>query len=496
MAAADEANQARLDAAAKAKADAAKAAKDKEEARKKRLAELEEERKKSLADKAAARAASDPMKNPTERPAAPPADDKYVYYYSWIGGASSGNWKLYREPLGSPKADSAATRSTGGATQATFGSAVGANFVPKPTSNVGNNNAGNNNLGGKTITKQTVNPDGSTTIEYSDGTSVVIPKGDGSGNITLTGNTGNNTPAGPTLAKDVFKATMALYFGEAELAKGWMDELYNAVSKFYLNGQDVATSFNMALLDSRNNPNLKAFTDRFKGIYALQDLRQAGKPVSVPTIAEYVAAQKGMADIFNDVGLTDLATEQFTGDLIGKGNSVTTVAEKIAKAFQRIDMAPKAIKDTLSRYFPTVDRTTLARTLLTGQKGVDQLVDELAQYEVLAAAEQQGLGAIQTAGGLTAERAQEYARRGETFGSLSPQFSKIARALPTVQKLSGISGVQDMGQLGLEQALITQSAKDLQKLEELTAQEEARFSGKVGRAETGLASQRRANRAF
>ncbi len=179
---------------------------------------------------------------------------------------------------------------------------------------------------------------------------------------------------------------MALYFGQAELTKGWMDELYNVVSKFYRNGVDVATSFNMALLDARNNPNLKAFTDRFKGIYALQDLRQAGKPVEVPTIAQYVASQAGMADLLKQANLDDLATEEFTGELIGKGNSVTTIAEKIAKAYQRIDMAPKAIKDTFSRYFPTVDRPTLARTILLGQKGVDQLVDELAQYEVLAAA--------------------------------------------------------------------------------------------------------------
>lgn len=478
MAAADEQNKIRLER----EAAAAKALEDKKVAREKRLEELKAEREAKAAADAKARAASNPLFDPTNRPEAPQLDDGFIRYYSWIGGGTTGSWKLYKEPADSPKAAVAETRSTGGATQAQFGSSAGANTVLKPGVVVTNPVTTNPN------TTVVTNP-----VTTNPVTTVVTTNPVTTNPVTTTATV---VPTGPTLAKDVFKATMALYFGEAELGKGWMDELYNAVSKFYLNGQDVATSFNMALLDSRNNPNLKAFTDRFKGIYALQDLRQAGKPVSVPTIAEYVAAQKGMADVFNEVGLTDLATEQFTGDLIGKGNSVTTVADKIAKTFQRIDMAPKAIKDTLSRYFPTVDRTTLARTLLTGQKGVDQLVDELAQYEVLAAAEQQGLGAINRIGGLTAERAQEYARRGETFSSLTPQFSKIARALPTVEKLSGISKVQDMGQLGVEQALINQSAKDLQKLEELTAQEEARFSGKAGRAELGLASQRRANRAF
>ena len=334
--------------------------------------------------------------------------------------------------------------------------------------------------------------------KYSNGILTVTSGNNiGTGNLT-TGNV-TTTSTGPTLAKDVFKSTLALYFGQGELAKGWMDELYNAVSKFYLNGQDVATSLNMALLDSRNNPNLKAFTDRFKGIYALQDLRQAGKPVTVPTIAEYVAAQAGMAETLNQVGLGDLATEQFTGDLIGKGNSVTTIADKVAKVFQRIDMAPKAIKDTLSRYFPTVDRTTLARTLLTGQKGVDQLVDELEQYDVLAAAEQQGvgaLGAMGRVGGVTEARAQEYARLGETFGTILPKFGKVVQAMPTVSKLAGISGVADIGQVGIEKAVITQSAKEIADLQKLSEQEESRFAGKAGRAELGLASQRRANRAF
>jgi hypothetical protein len=299
-----------------------------------------------------------------------------------------------------------------------------------------------------------------------------------------------------TLGRDQFKNSLALFFGAAEAAKPWVDALYDVVSKFYRTGSDVNESFNLALQDARNNPALKPFTDRFKGIYALQDLKLTGKPVLVPTIAEYVVSQAKMADVLNQANLGSIATDEFTTELISKGNSVTTIAEKIAKVYQRIDMAPRAIKDTLSRFFPTVDRTTLAKTLLTGQKGVDQLVDELEQYEVLAAAEGQGLGAINRIGGVDLGRAQEYARSGQTFTSLTPQFSRIARALPTTTKLSEISKLEDIGQIGLEKALISQSAKELEQLEELGEQEMARYSGKAGRAELGLASQRRANRAF
>ena len=322
---------------------------------------------------------------------------------------------------------------------------------------------------------------------YSDGTTKVLSKG------TKVADAATTTR---TLGKDQFKNSLALFFGAAEAAKPWVDALYDVVSKFYRTGSDVDQSFNLALQDARNNPALKPFTDRFKGIYALQDLKLTGKPVLVPTIAEYVVSQAKMADVLTEANLGSLATDEFTTELISKGNSVTTIAEKIAKVYQRIDMAPKAIKDTLGRYFPTVDRTTLAKTLLTGQKGVDQLVDELEQYEVLAAAEGQGLGAINRIGGVDLGRAQEYARSGQTYASLTPQFSKIARALPTTTKLSQISKVEDIGQVGLEKALISQSAKELEKLQELSEEEEARFAGKAGRAELGLASQRRANRAF
>jgi hypothetical protein len=302
-----------------------------------------------------------------------------------------------------------------------------------------------------------------------------------------------------TLARDTFKNTLALFFGAAEAAKPWTDALYNVVNKFYKTGSTIDESFNLALLDARNNPELEPFTNRFKGIYALQDLKQAGKPVLIPTIAEYVVSQAKMSDIFSQAGLGDLATEDFTSDLIGKGNSVSTVADKIAQVYNRIDLAPTAIKNTISRYFPTVDRATLARTILTGTKGTQQLVDELAKYEVLAAAEQQGIAATglkPITGGVTEERAGEYARMGQTFGSLMPKFAQVARETPTVSKLAGISRREDIGQVGVERALITSSAKELSELERLAMEEEARFRGSSGLAQTGLASQRRANRAF
>lgn len=409
-----------------------------------------------------------------EKPTPPPPDAEYTYEYFWTPevGGRGGYWNLVRFPR------------YGTATQT--------------------NTRTNVSTGGKVESGRKVNPDGSITITYTDGSTSVIPAPSTSGNIT-TGNitTGNittgNVVTGPTLAKDVFKQTLAMFFGQADASKPWMDELYNVVSKFYLSGADVSEALNMALLDSRNNPNLKEFTDRFKGIYGLMDMKQAGKPVTIPTIAEYVSSQAKMADILTQANLAGLATTEYTGELIGKGNSVSTIADKIANVFNRIDLAPKDVKDTLSRYFPTADRLKLAGALLQGEKGVTQLADELAQYEVLAAAEAQGVGALGArakVGGVTAERAQQYARAGGTYQSLLPKFGQVAAATPTVSKLAGISRAEDIGQVGVEKALILSAEAERAALEKLSTQEEARFAAKAGRMEQGLASQRRANRAF
>ena len=408
-----------------------------------------------------------------EKPTPPPPDAEYTYEYFWTPevGGRGGYWNLVRFPR--------------------YGTATQTNTRTNVSTGVTGTGVTGTGVTGTGVTGTSVTGTGVT------GTGVTGTGVTGTG-VTGTGVTGTGK-TGPTLAKDVFKQTLAMFFGQADASKPWMDELYNAVSKFYLSGADVSEALNMALLDSRNNPALKEFTDRFKGIYGLMDMKQAGKPVTIPTIAEYVSSQAKMADILTQANLAGLATTEYTGELIGKGNSVSTIADKIANVFNRIDLAPKDVKDTLSRYFPTADRLKLAGALLQGEKGVTQLADELAQYEVLAAAEAQGVGALGArakAGGVTAERAQQYARAGGTYQSLLPKFGQVAAVTPTISKLSGISGTPDIGQVGVEKALILSGEAERAAIEKLSAQEEARFAAKAGRMEQGLASQRRANRAF
>lgn len=96
---------------------------------------LKASRTASMSADATERAAADPTTDFANRPDAPPADDNYVYYYSWIGGVNSGSWKLYRAPNTEANQVKYGSRAIGGATQASATSAVGANALtvqPRP----------------------------------------------------------------------------------------------------------------------------------------------------------------------------------------------------------------------------------------------------------------------------------------------------------------------------------------------------------------------------
>lgn len=298
----------------------------------------------------------------------------------------------------------------------------------------------------------------------------------------IAGYTGLTTdnPTGPTLAINTFKNTLALFFGPNEISKPWVDVLYKSVSGFYKTGSTAEESFNMALQDVRNNPIMEPFTKRFKGIFALQDLKVKGAAVTVPTIAEYFASESKMGDVLRSSGLGDLANEDFLGDVLGKNVSVTEFSNRIVNIFDRIDAAPKEIKDTFARYFPTVDRLSLAKALALGDKGAKALEKEIAGYEVLSAAEQQGIGANKVLGGVDVERAANYAAKGYGYQKALTDFGKVARITPVEKKLAEISGVQSLGQVGVENAVLGQNLTAQQQLEVLAELEAGRYSGKSG----------------
>lgn len=283
-----------------------------------------------------------------------------------------------------------------------------------------------------------------------------------------------------TLAVNTFKNTLALFFGAQEMSKSWVDALYSSVSNFYNSGSTIDESLNLSLQDVRNNPGLKPFTDRFSGIYALQDRLAKGEAIEVPTIAEYFKSESTMGDVLREAGMGDLATQSFLGTVLGLGKSVLEVTNLINDTFKSIDNAPEALKKDLQTYFPGVSRTDIAKALLTGKEGAAELNKKIEGISTLSAAKSQGVTVdLATAGDIAA--------RGYDYNKSLTGFADVKR-LERGQMLGQMSGI-DFTQNEAIASTFKSDVTAQEKMRKIAEEEANRFASRSGR----LASQNRAS---
>jgi hypothetical protein len=306
-----------------------------------------------------------------------------------------------------------------------------------------------------------------------------------------TGSTGSTGSAGPTLAKDTFKKTIALMMGAEEAAKPWVDAIYGVASGYYKTGSTIDESLNFSLQDARTNPALKPFADRFKGVFTLQDKLNSGMAVHVPTIAEYTTAQAAIGKTLEKAGLKELATQDFTGDLIGKNFSSLDVADILTNTFSVIQNADPFLKAHFASYGAT--DTQIAKALLTGDKTGAQLEQELKGAQMSAAAEMQGLKATDPFA---------LAKTGTSYAQAQANFEQIAQNLQPTQQLASIYGAQQPGvtagntQQQMEAAKFGSmtpggmtSAQSKENLKKLYQQELNQFGGSAGVDKSSLSDQ-------
>ena len=293
----------------------------------------------------------------------------------------------------------------------------------------------------------------------------------GSGGLSSTGT--------KTLALDTFKNTLALLFGAKEAGQPWVTALYTSASKFYNTGSTIDESINLSLQDIRYNKELKPFTDRFKGIYALTDRLAGGEAIQVPTVAEYFKSESDMGDILRAAGMGELATQDFLGDIIGRGKSVLEVTNLITDTFDRIDNAPSALKADLLRAFPGADRASIAKAMLTGVAGAAELTKKVKAISVQSAAKTQGI----TIDDLTS---QDIAAQGYDYNKSLTNFATVAQTAQRGATLGRMSGIDLTQQEAIASAFGSNAAAD-EKLRKIREEEANRFSATSGR----LASQNR-----
>jgi hypothetical protein len=280
------------------------------------------------------------------------------------------------------------------------------------------------------------------------------------------------TPPERTLASDTFRATLGLLFGATEAAKPYVTQLYGLVSNFYKTGSSVEEALNLALYQAENEKAIPEFTKRFAGLFSIRDMKQKGMAVTVPTIAEFFAAEAKMGEILTNAGLGDLATEDFLGGVIGQNKSVLEVGNLISNVFTSIDYAPTELKTTLQTFVPGVDRTAIAKAILTGKEGAQELSQKVKGISVLSAAQQQGVA-------MDLPTATNIAKQGYDYQQALTGFGQVKRLerIDTIAQFGGGNFTATQAQ----NAVFGKSIKEQMTIEELSKQEAARFQGSSGR---------------
>lgn len=309
--------------------------------------------------------------------------------------------------------------------------------------------------------------------EFSDGTIQETP----APVTAVPGATGGNVLAPERmLARDTFANTFALAFGANEASKPYVAKLYELTSSFYKSGSTIDESINLAVRKARVDNAIPEFTNRFKGLFALDDMLKAGKLVKVPTVAEYIASENQVAELFNNAGMGDIATPEVIGSALGKGKSVAEIGRILSGAFAAIDNAPEPFKKVLSEKYPTVTRIGLAQALIGGTAGAAALDKEIKNLGVVASARQQGVN-------ITAEQAANIAALGYDYQGSLQGMATVAQTQGTYQKLAEIEAGKKVTDAAtkLTGAVFGKNAQDISAIDTMTQRELNRFKGSAGR---------------
>jgi hypothetical protein len=496
----------------------------------------EEKRQARMDEQLAARAAADPMKNPAVRPEAPQTEPGFVQYYSWIGGATTGSWRLYKTPEGSAMAASAEARSTGGKTQQTGISSVGANVLTR------------NQPGAKTETGRKTNADGSITITYSDGTTSTIAapggntnvyKGSGSTSdpLTLNGipftgtrngaryingvlqtdsnnNQGGNTTGSGTASDPLLVNGKAFngMLGGVNYVNGVAQQSGSSnTGSTTLTAADIETKARrtaqqdfkaalgeLGLADLADEvdrmiredftvsqikmelPKTASYQLRFPGMAAL---RAAGRAINEAT---YISNEKGYLQTLRAYGLDAavLGSRSELGKYIANEVSPREFEERVNIAATRVKENPD-VTTAFKSFYPEVDESGVIAYLLNPTKGMDIIRKQIRISEIGAASQIAGFGrdimGVDQASALISAV-------GETgYGALRTEFQRARQLANTQRRLAQIEGQQysDLEAIG---AVVGDDVTKALASERRAARETARFSAGGGISGASLRS--------
>lgn len=462
------------------------------EKRARRMNELKTQREQKAAEKVAERA-TDPDKNPNVRPPAPPADENYIYYNSWIGGATTGEWRTYRVPNNQINQAAYGSRALGGETQASGASAVGANSLasqPQPIKD-----SKGNIIGWKGGTTGTGSSTGVSTGS-STGTAVVGSTGGAVGSFAPT--TTYTAPDGRVFTDlNAYNNYIAQTAAETKRRQGQSayDLLFSEFDRYGMGALVEPLKQFITEGLSRDEFTLRLRqTDAYQKRFAANADR-VKRGLRALSEAEYIGLEDQYQNVMRNYGLPasyyqrgDMGRQQGFEKFISGDVSAAELEDRIQTAQNRVINAAPEVSRALREFYPDITGGDILAYALDPDQALTNIRRKVTAAEIGAGAMQAGL-----ATGLS--RAEELQRFGVTGEQARQGFSQIAEFLPSATKLSDIYGKQGVGpynQATAEQEVfgISGAADAANKRKRLAQLETAQFSGQVGAAGGALGRER------
>jgi hypothetical protein len=443
------------------------------------------------------RAASNPMFDFNNRPEAP-TKPGMIQYYSWIGSTTTGSWKLYSAPDTPTNQAKYGARSTGGETQATPDSPVGANSLVNPptwnpatnswnpatdatdttTTTVTTNPSTTSVTTKPTTTTVTTNPIVSTT------TTTAIPTGLDAQTTALIkslqdqiaslSNRINTTDSAATVAAakaasdEKMRKENALASLTSTFSKYNLQSLIPKIKELVINGATEST----IALELAETPEYK---QRFKA-----NQERLKKNLAVLDPGTYIGMEDSYRQALRAYGLKQFDTDDYVSQFIANDISANELSNRIVTAVQRVQNADPAITKQL-RDFYNIGQNDLVAYVLDPNQQFQKIERQVQAAEIGVAAARQGI----TAG---VQVAEQLAAQGVTQAQAQKGYSTIADILPDATRLSDIYGTTlegyDLGQA--EQEVFNQLASAQRKRQKLTQREIAAFGGSSGTNRTSL----------
>lgn len=314
---------------------------------------------------------------------------------------------------------------------------------------------------GRTIVNRVVNPDGSVTITYSDGTTETL----------------GGAVKSPVKSVSAFNAASDAILAQTLTSYG-LQGIAATIAKIRSEYPEISSDNLLLLLknDSRYNAE---YLKRFAGNAKL-------KEKGLPTLddATYLKAENEYEKIFKAYGATSLANRDYYATLIGNRMDAVDVTDRMNQAYARIQALPE-VKKAFQTFYSAVTDGDILAAVLDPETQLPILQKKVTAAEIGGAALAQGLKT-------SLATATELQGLGITQATAQAGYSTIAQALPTYEKILEMSTGRDVTvaetQAALEATKFKREAKAIQQEQAAIGQEIARFGGSAGR----LASKDRA----